>query len=212
VTSPASVRRPRRLGGLGCLGQLALLAVLGVAFVCAVDFVFAPWSYYLGGRMHVLPFWEGIGRMHSASGDYVLYVSLSPTPSGTSLHLPSVTGFGYLCTPKQERIVLRLGGGFHEKVGMDTDGKRMGFYLHRRPAWTWFGTWDPRPRLELQGQWNHADLELDDGGSLSRAFFPDGTLYTGPARNQPRERERVSLVLRETPWTYWFSDCRGEAR
>lgn len=207
---PPVPRPPRRAGCLGCLGQSLLVCVLGFLVVGAADFVFAPWSFNLGGHMHVLPFWQGIGRMHAAAGDYVLYVSLSPTPGGAPFHLPSVTGFGYLCTPKHERIVLRLGGGFLEKTGMDTNGKRMHFYLHRRPYWTWFRQWDARPRLELSGQWNNADLELDDGGTVSKAFLPDGTLYTGPARNQPHERERLSLVLREAPWTGWLSDCRAQ--
>ena len=183
--------------------------ILALPFVCAVDFVFAPWSYYLGGRMHVLPFWQGIGRMQTSAGNYTLYLWFAPTPGGTTLHLPSVDGWGYLCTPRGDRFVLRATGGFLTQTGMDTNGKEMHLSLRQRP-WNagFLGRYDGRPRLELRGRWRNPNLELDDGGSLSQAFVADGTLFSGPARDRPNAREPVALVLHETVWSGWINDCR----
>jgi hypothetical protein len=183
--------------------------VLAVVMVSVGNFVFNPWSMYFGGRLHLVPSWAGIGRMRSSAGDYVLYLTLAPARRGAPFYLPSVNGFGYLCTPRGERHVLRLSGSFQDKsIGADSNGKDLHLFLHRRPYFA-ISTWDARPRLELRGRFNNPNLELDDGESVSRAFLPDGTLYTGPARNQPHERERLTVVLHEAPWSSWLSDCRA---
>jgi len=184
----------------------------GSVFLVAIDFVFAPWAFYFGGSRHLIPVWQGIGRMRGPAGDYVLYVWFAPTPGGRTFNLPAVRGWGYLCTPRGERLELRLSGGMTQKTGIDSNGKEMRLELYRRP-WYWglTGTWDRRPRLELRGPWRNPNLELDDGGSLSRAFVADGTVYTGPARNQPRAGEHVTVVLHETSsWFGWTADCRAE--
>jgi hypothetical protein len=49
---------------------------------------------------------------------------------------------------------------------------------------------------------------MDDSGTLSRAFLPDGTVDRGPARNQPAAGKTVPIVLHEIPWSRWFADCR----
>jgi hypothetical protein len=58
----------------------------------------------------------------------------------------------------------------------------------------WTGNWD-RPRLTLRGRWQNPDLVMNDGGTLSAAFLPDGRLYDGPPRNQPRAREPLPVVF-----------------
>ena len=212
MTPPPAVHRPQRRVGVGCLGQLALLTILGIAFVCAVDFVFAPWSYYLGGRIHIVPFWQGLGRVKTPAGDFTLYVWFTPTPGGAPFHLQSVSGEGYLCTPRGEQFRLRLLGSFPTTTGVDTNGKEMYLSLHRRPGYSLVsGTIDARPRLDLRGRWRDLELELDDGGSLSQAFLADGTLFSGRPRDQPPAREHVALVLHETAWSGWMSDCRARS-
>ena len=199
----------RRLGCLtGCLTRLVLGLLVGTVFLVAIDAVFAPWSFYLGGRFHPLPLWQGVGTMRAKSGDYVLYVWLSPAPGGRTFNFPYFRGSGYLCTPRGERYTLRLSAGMNEHPGIDTNGKAFQIGMYRR-RWNYSWTLEGRPRLSLRGRWQNADLVMDDGGSLSRAFLPDGTVYLGPARNQPAARETLSIVLHETPWSGWFSNCRG---
>jgi len=198
---------------LGCLGQLALMLVggviAGIIFVIAVDFVFARWAFYLGGAKRVIPVWQGIGRMRGPGGDYVLYVWFAPTPGGRTLPLPSVDGTASLCTPRGDRFSLRAMGNFVERsIGTDSNGKEM--HLTVRPR-SFFGSTDLRPHIDLRGRWRNDTLELDDDGSLSRAFLADGTLFTGRLRDQPRTGERASLVLHELPWR-WFPDCRVSDR
>jgi len=206
---PPLGRRVRR-GCLGCLGQLALLFVLGAAAITAIDFVFAPWSFYFGGNFHVVPVWQGAARLHASSGDFTLYLWMSPTPGGRTFNLPAFRGWGALCTPRGERYPLRVSAGMLEHPGTDTNGKEMRIELYRRPwYWAWTGTWDRRPRLTLRGRWRNPDLVMDDGGTLSIAFLPDGRLYDGPVKDQPRARETLQVVLREVPWTAWHSDCRA---
>jgi hypothetical protein len=209
--SRAGGRAPRRVGCIGRLGELALLLAVGVVagcvFLVAIDFVFARWAFYLGGTTRLTPVWQGIGRLRGPGGDYVLYIWFAPAPGGQILHLPTVNGAAYLCTPRGERFVLRATGNFLEKrIGTDSDGKEMVFTMHHRPL---FGGTNDRPRFELRGAWRDDTLELDDRGSLSREFLPDATLYTGPARNQPRGGAHASVVLHEVPWSVWTSDCRA---
>ena len=195
---------------LGCLGRVVLLCVLGAVAVTAIDAVFAPWSFFLGGNVHLLPVWQGIGRLHATSGDYVLYFWLSPAPGGRTFNFPYFTGWSYLCTPRGERFQLRIRGGMHEHPGIDTNGKEMHLTLYRRPWYFgWVGRWDDRPSLDLRGRWQNPNLVMNDGGSLSQAFLPNATLYHGPRRDQPAAREKLPLVLHETGWSGWFSDCRA---
>ena len=137
----------RSLGCLtGCLTRLLLLLVAGVVLFVAIDYVFAPWAFYLGGRFHPYPGWQGIGTMHADAGDYVLYVWITPQPSGRGslIHLPYLRGWGSLCTPKGERFPMRLSAGMNAHPGRDTNGLEvnMDMYLpavelhvqERRPA------------------------------------------------------------------------------
>src|SRR5512144_2765718 len=61
------------LGCLGCLPRLILISVAVGAVLLAVLWLVAPWAFYLGGSFHPLPMWQGAARLHSSSGEYVLY-------------------------------------------------------------------------------------------------------------------------------------------
>ena len=203
------MRVGRGLGCLtGCLTRLVLGLVAGMMLVAAIAAVFAPWSFFLGGRFHPLPLWQGIGTMHAKSGDYVLYVWMAPAPGGRTFNFPYFRGWGYLCTPRGERFALRLSASMNEHPGIDTNGKQFQISMYQR-RWNYTWTLEGRPRLTFRGQWQNPDLVMNDGGSVSRAFLPDGTVYLGPARNQPAARETLPIVLRETAWSGWFSDCRA---
>jgi len=203
---PVPGRAVRSRGGcLGCIGRLlsilALGVVVGSALVIGIDWLFTPWAFYLGGRFHVLPLWAGSARAHTASGDYTLYVWLSPTSSGRLHNYPTFKGQAYLCTPRGERFSLRLSAYMFENAGTDTNGMEILLEMYQR-GWFWSLSGDGRPRLRLRGKWQNPDLVTNDGGSLSVAFLPDGRLYEGPSGKQPRARETVPVVFHNVPWVY----------
>ncbi len=208
VTPTAAIAAKPRLG---CLGRLLVYMLLGTLALVLITAVFAPWGFFLGGRFHVLPLWQGIGRLRAPSGDYVLYFWISPAPGGRTYNNPYFRGWGYLCTPRGQRFSLRVTGGLHEHTGIDTNGKAMRLEFYRRPwYWRWAGTWDRRPRLDLNGRWQNPDLVMDDGGTLSQAFRADGTLYQGPPNPRPAARVKLPIVFHETGWLGWLDDCRAK--
>ena len=202
------MRFRKRLGCVGCLTQsVLLLAAAGLA-VLAFDWIIAPWGFRLGGTFRPVPVWQGVAHVHAASGDYVLSLWMSPSGGSRLGNFPTFSGGAYLCTPRGERIQLRLFGVIPERISGDTNGKPMRIELHRRP---WYGTvigaYDARPRLTLRGRWQHADLVMDDEKTLSIAFLPDGRLYDGPPAGAPRATETVPVVFHEQPWTTWRAGC-----
>jgi hypothetical protein len=100
--------KPRR-GCVGCLWQTlwqcTLILGLGAILVIAMTGLFYPWAFYLGGRFHILPYWQGWGKLHAKSGDYVLFVQFEPTPRGSKMYLETnLTGIAYVCTPRGENF------------------------------------------------------------------------------------------------------------
>jgi hypothetical protein len=198
----------RRRGCLGCLGgcfvPLAGLLVAAPIFIALVLAVFAPWGYFLGGAFHPVPAWVGVGRLHAKSGDFVLYVEMSPSPSGR-FGQPSVTGQAFLYTPKGERINLKMGGSFLQKwIGLVPEGRAMHLWLHRRVGPT-INARDNRPRFDLHGTWRGRDLVLSDDGTLSQAFLPDGRAWFGRPNSQPAVRETLAVTL--VPIGWWEYSC-----
>ena len=207
------IRSRTRFGCVGCLGQLALLLILGVAFVVAVDWIFAPWSFYLGGTFRPLPLWQGRATIHAPSGEYQLSVWMSPERGGRTYNFPYFSGTGYLCTPRGERYVLQLRASMFEHPGRDTNGKEMLIEVYRRPwNWSFGGTWDHRPRLTLRGRWQNPDLVMNDGGTLAASFLTDGRLDDSPRPRAASVRDQLPVVFHEVPWTTWSADCRPAAR
>lgn len=177
---------------------------MGVVLVLAIDAVFAPWSFYMGGKFHWIPMWQGWGRMHAASGDYVLFVYMYPR-TGTR-GVAHVGGTAALCTPRGETFNLTLGADFEKNMGASTEGKHVYMYLHKRPGWFSSSTSDSRPSLEFHGAWHNPDMVLDDHGTISRAFRPDGTLNT---TNLPAAKETVPLILHEGKRSDFESACQS---
>ena len=97
MQTPLQPRKAR----MGCLTQVVLSLLLGVAAIFAIDAVFAPWSYFMGGNFHLIPMWQGWGRIHAPAGDYVLFVTMSPRTG--SRGIAHVAGTGVLCTPRGDR-------------------------------------------------------------------------------------------------------------
>ena len=171
----------------------------------AIDAVFAPWSFYMGGRFHWIPMWQGWGKMHSSGGDYLLYVSL--TPGRGTRGVAHVTGNGVLCTPKGETFKMTLGADFEKYMGASTEGKHVYMYMHRRGTF-YNSASDPRPELDFHGAWHNPDMVLDDHGTLSRAFAPNATLYQ--PHTQPVAHETVNLTLHEGSRSEFDAACQAQ--
>jgi hypothetical protein len=206
---------PGRRGrpGLGCVGRILAFLLLGTVAVLLIYAVFAPWAFFLGGSFHPLAFWQGWGRLHpSAGADYAVFVRMWPTP-GSRSGFPSVTGTADLCTARGERFSLRLGGSFLDKHPwrIDSDQRPMSLYMYTRPFFSSFTT-ERRPRFDLHGAWHNPDLVVDDHGTLSTAFLPDGRAYLGPPRNQPAARGSATVTLRAGGHSEFDAACRALAR
>ncbi len=208
----SSSGRKRRTGCIGCLGQLLALLVLAAVVLIGIQALFAPWSFYLGGQFHVIPGWRAWGRLHSpGEGDYLLFVNMTPASRGG--RVAPINGWAYLCSPRGEITTLRLYAYMPRLPFMttDVDGTPISVDLNYRP-WYWNFTNERRPRIELRGRWRTPNLELDDGGSTSRAFTSDGVAYLGPPRGQPRTRWTAHLTLRTGSYSEFAAACQSNAR
>jgi hypothetical protein len=202
---------PKRGGRLGCLGRVLAFLILGAFVILVIDVAFAPWAFFLGGRFHPLALWQGWGRLHSSAGEeYVLFVRMWAAPGRHGGH-PSVTGTANLCTPLGQRFSLRLRGSFLDKQPwrIDSDQRAMRLSLYRRPDFSSFFGTERRPRFELHGAWHNPDLVMDDHGSLSTAFLPDGRVYDGPSRSQPAARGNATVTLRAGGHAEFEAACRA---
>lgn len=205
-TGLADTRRGRT-GCLGCFGQVGLtLVVVGIVMLAATA-VFAPWAFYLGGSFHVLPWWQGWGKLHAKSGDYVMYVRIQPTTSGSKVYLSTpLSGEADICTPRGEKIQLKLGGGMRKRLNVSTDGEGIGLYMYHRP-WNYSFTNDDRPSLKLRGQWRNPNLVMDDEGTIAKAFQTDGSVYRGHGSNPAATPEVVPVTFVPGSYSEFSAAC-----
>jgi hypothetical protein len=203
--------KPNKLR-MGCLTQLLLVFLLGSVLVLAIDAVFAPWSFFMGGRFHPIPMWQGWGGIHAPAlgGDYLLFVRMEPRPG--SRGVAHVAGTGVLCTPRGETFNLTMGADFEKHMGISTDGKRVYMYLHKRPPYFFRSSGDTRPQLDLHGAWRNPDMVLDDHGSLSREFLADGALYNADPHKQPGAHGAFPLILKEGGRADFDAACNATRR
>jgi hypothetical protein len=213
---PIDRQRPRR-GCLGCfvhlLGILIVGLILGGTVYVGMVKVFYPWAFYFGGHAHLLPMWEGVGRMHTEKGDYTLTLYLGPARGGRTFNLPTVKGTGYLCTPRKDRFNLFVYGGLSEKTGTDMNGKTMSLRYYRHPFFGGIsGDYEQPPRLEFRGVWRNPDLVMDDGGSLAAAFLPDGPVSPHPYKWYHADaKNKVPIVFHEVSiWQRFDEKCEAK--
>lgn len=202
-SSPPAPRRTRH-----SLLILVALAVLAFGLPLAMDAVFAPWAFFMGGHFHLNPKWTGWGRMHSnTSGDYAIYITISPW-FGRGHSFTDITGKGALCTQRGDNYRLSMAGSFEEGSGANLQGRTATIYPHNyNPKHTGHND----PSLEFRGSWNNPDLVLDDQGSINQAFDADGGLAK---KNQGHSalKERVSLTLHEGSRTDFDAACAALKR
>ena len=196
---------------LGCLTQIIMLVILAVVVGVGLPALLTPWGFTMGGRFHMIPMWQGVGTLHStrAGGDYVIYIWFSPKV-GRTLGPRHVSGNGYVCTPRGEKIFLSLGGDFQKDMGLDSNGKTARFYMDNSSTKSKFSG-DRRPYLELNGKWQNPDLVLDDHGSIARAFEPDGSVYQGHSGSRPYMAEVLPVTLHEGGKSDFEAACRTAA-
>lgn len=203
MTEPSS-RPPRK--GLGCLPGLFLLGILALVAITAFNAAFDPWIYTVGGRFRAFPIWQGAGSAPGPGGAYRLYVLFYPTrPGQTVMPLTAVAGDGYLCTPRGERIRLKVSGGAKGLVWSHMDGHE--FHLRAwRPAKVSIDPQVERPRLYLTGRWVGPDLVLNDNASLAHFFRPDGSLDPKAGYWHAPENG-VNFTLTEARWWPGAARC-----
>jgi hypothetical protein len=195
-TLPQLAPRKARGGCFGCLWQVGLVLLLGAVLITALTGLFYPWAFYLGGKFHIVPLWQGWGKAHAKSGDYLVWVQFEPTPRGSKMYLESnLTGLAYVCTPRGERLPMHLGGGMRKHLNLSTDGEYIRLYMDYRPLLYGQFIGDRRPYLEFRGNWRNPNLAMDDHGSIGRAFQPDGTVYRGHDTNRPYMPEVVPITF-----------------
>ena len=200
------LRRKTGTGCMGCLTKVLVTLALGVVLIFAVDAVLVPWSFYMGGNFHLVPMWQGWGRMHAKAGDYLLFVQMEPR-IGRYMGVAHLGGTGLLCTPRGETFKLTLGADFDKHI-RSTDGEHVDMYLHKRPGAFLRSSGDTRPRFNFRGAWHNPDIVLDDHGSLSREFRDDGTLYP-TNRSEPTAHGVLSLILKEGKRSDFEAACKA---
>ena len=188
--------RRRRRGCLGCLFQCALILAAGCVLIVAITAVFAPWGFFMGGTFHIIPYWQGWGTLQAKSGKYVVYVSFEPSPDGSKvMPHPSVSGNGYVCTPRGEIFRMHLGGGMRRGISTNLDGEKIDLYMFYWPAFSGNFSGTHRPSIEFRGQWKNPNIVMDDHGSIFRAFNADGTVDQGhSSKPYPGDITPVTLV------------------
>jgi hypothetical protein len=193
--------------------QSGAVLLLGAVLIVAFIGLFYPWAFYLGGKFHIIPYWQGWGTLHAKSGDYVLLVRFGPTPHGSRL-IPhsSLKGVAYLCTPRGERLYMHLGGGMRPHLNLSTDGESIGLYMNNWSGLASHFSGDHRPHIQLRGHWQNPNLVMDDQGSIFRSFLPDGTVYRAQDPNHPYNGEVVPITLVNGPYSDFKAACAAAKR
>jgi len=208
--SQPGARARRRWGCLGCIPQLVLIFALAAVGFVLMTAVFAPWGFYMGGKFHIIPTWEGRGTLQTKSGKYEIYVYFYPRPSGSRIMPgPSVGGTAYLCSPRGEKFYMKLGGGMRRGIGLSTDGEKISLYMNNHSSFYSNFTSDYRPSLEFRGQWQNPNLVMDDHGSISRAFEPDGTVNRGHGGSRPYPGDITPVTLMPGSYSDFAAACKA---
>jgi hypothetical protein len=206
VPSPQSRKRRGCLAGL--LQSLVVLVVLAGAGWIALNWALYPWIYLVGDRRRILPLWSGVGAAETPSGRYRIYVSFSPTTSGSRV-LPDtrVSGTGYICAPDGTRYSAIVRGGAGARIWRRMDGHAFSLEVYHRPiGWSFSGDYRSwRPRLQFTGAWSGPNLQMSDDGSLKSAFLPSGALNP-KAPNWHDKTGAVPVTFVETGW-WWPQAC-----
>ncbi|HZQ20390.1 MAG TPA: hypothetical protein VFA90_16975 [Terriglobales bacterium] len=209
---PVVSRKPR--GCFGCLLQCTVVLVLDAVLLIALTGLFYTWAFYLGGKFHIMPMWQGLGKAHAKSGDYFVWVQFEPTPRGSKViyRATNLRGQAYVCTQRGEKFPMHLGGGMPMHLKLSTDGEAVSLYMYYWPLGYGGFNSDHRPSLEFRGNWHNPNLVMDDHGSIGRAFQPDGSVYRGHESNRPYMQELVPITFVEGSRSEFDKACAAVRR
>jgi hypothetical protein len=183
--------------------------LLVVAALWAMALVFNPWIFLVGGRTRLMPIWGGSGEVHTQAGAYRVYVWFSPSRRGSRTYPGvSVSGSGYVCTPRGERYSLSVTGGASGQIWKDMDGHSFHLDARHRPAWRDFTGAPVQPRLSFTGQWVQDTLVMTDDASFAHAFLPDGSLNTRDQGNWHPKTGALPITFTEIEWSWTGPGCR----
>ena len=203
---PPPFPRGKRHGG--CLGRLLLVLLFAGASMLALTAVFAPWAFYMGGKFHVMPYWQGWGRLEGPGGEYFLFVQVWPTTQGSRIIARrNVQGTAYLCTPRAGRFTLKVNGDMPIGSGLSTNGEEISLGMSNL---TWKRTYvnhNP-PAVSLRGHWRNSNIVMNDEGSFRKAFNPDGTVIYGKSQG-PYNQPASPITLREGSKSDFDDACRA---
>jgi hypothetical protein len=204
----------RRFGCLGCILQSLLVFVLAGIGYLAITAVFAPWAFFLGGHFHPLPYWNGWGVLHTSDrGDYAIYVQFEPKPTGAhSNGAPYMSGNGYLCTPRGEKLWMYVTATMPKGIGMHPDGQPITVGMDYWPALTGQFMGDHRPSVGVRGRWEGDTIVGNDNKSLTNAFDRDGSVYRGHDPNRPNSTELIQVTLTEGSTSAFNAACAALRR
>jgi len=204
-----SAQRAKPQGRRLTAAQQCIVLFLMVIAAGAVYAGLYPWGFFLGGNFHLLPYWTGLGKMHSkTAGDYFLYVEIWPSTRALETIIPHtfVKGRANLCTPKGERFYLNMSGEMRPHIYLNTVGEAieldMGTWRKSMPIGQQF-----RPSFSIWGRWGRGEITGDDRERLSQSFLPDGTLRPQGSHTPPSQTEDIQVTLREGSFSEWKADC-----
>lgn len=181
---------------------------LSCVIMLAVTGIYAPWGFLLGGKFHIIPYWQGWGELHAKSGKYVVFVRFEPSPRGSRMFAASnLTGIAYLCSPRHERFRMHLGGGMRVNPNLTKDGEAIRIYMHNWPPLLALFTGDHRPSIEFRGHWKNPGIVMDDHGSISNAFDTDGSVYREHSSSRPHSTEVVPVTLNPGSYSAFEAAC-----
>jgi len=182
---------------LGCVAQFWLIVGVAALFLIGFQAIFMPWGFYLGGHFHWLPEWSGMGTAHAANGrDYIIFVSIYPNARHPGRYTTSLDGMGFVCTPKGEKLRLKLSATMDKHLDLDTQGKTIRMSMHQTGTWAARINSDYRPSIALDGTWGNDEISVADGNSLGKAFEPDGSVYMGHSPTRSPSFPPVQFTLR----------------
>jgi hypothetical protein len=193
-TPPQLLMRKARSGCFGCLFQVGLIFLLAAILLLAATGLFYPWAFYLGGKFHILPMWQGLGRAHTKSGQYLVWIRFQPTPTGSRMYLSSnLTGEAYLCTPRGEKLRMHLGGSMAKHLNLSTDGESISLYMN-------YASWNRQFRSPAPAGISRQVAESRSRGRRPRQHCQSiSSGWDGLSRPRPwpalRHRYRASDVL-----------------
>jgi hypothetical protein len=98
----------------------------------------------------------------------------SPTRLGSAY----LTGNGYICTPKHERIGLKMNALMRPHLGRNTQGEAITVHMYYRSVSSLVNP-NLRPSVDFHGRWSGNTIVMTDVGSISRAFLSDGSVNRG---------------------------------